>query len=283
MRDLIRLLDEIDTTALDDFAEDRRVWTSAPLPDGSKRWPVIRLNAIPVLNSPSVCRRVICDIGGYADVRAAIAEAKTDIIFARTKSGLLAFGSDDDIRKTLQSSKIDAEDLHTIEAHRLRFESGERGLLREALIRAITRKVDLVAYRKRSSVMLAPANSDDPIWRPLRKLVGNICGHIQDNPEIGWKEGVSTRLEWADDRLWLVFDPCTVFEGISADNRSIASDFGRERTVKRYNRQLNDIIAFWAGVLSAGGDEIKAFGTDDGVDAAFQLSKDTAFSRRVMP
>jgi len=283
LHDLIRPMENIDTTELNDFAIDRRVWSAPPPPEGNKRWPVIRLNAIPIVRSPSVCRRVMCDIGGYAEVRAAITKENTDIVFARTRAGLLAFGSDEDVRKTLNAYKVEDEDLHTIESHRLRFDSGERGLLREALMRAISRNVGLVSYRKRSSVLLAPENLDDPVWKPLVKLVGRISGQIKDNPDLGWKEGVSARLDWANDGLWLVFDPCTVFDGISDSNRSIASDFARERTVKRYNRQLNDLVAFWADILSAGGEEIKAFGTGDGIDAAFQLSASTAFSRRVMP
>jgi len=283
LNDLIRPMEDIDTTALNDFAVERRIWSAAPPPDGNKRWPVVRLNAIPIVSSPSVCRRVVCDIGGYAEVRSAIERENTDIVFARTKAGLLAFGPDADVRKTLVANKVDEEDLYTIESHRLRFNSGERGLLRDALIRAITQNVGLSSYRRRSSVLLAPKNPDDPVWRPLKKMVGSISGHMKDNPDLGWKEGVSTRLDWANEGLWLVFDPCTVFEGISDSNRSIASDFARERTVKRYNRQLNDLVAFWADILSAGGAEIKAFGNGDGIDAAFQLSASTAFSRRLMP
>jgi hypothetical protein len=58
-----------------------------------------------------------------------------------------------------------------------------------------------------------------------------------------------------------------------------AADFARERTVKRYNRQLNDLLGFWALHL-AGDSELRAFGIGDGIDAVFRLSPDTAFSRR---
>ena len=95
-----------------------------------------------------------------------------------------------------------------------------------------------------------------------------------------WREGVGTRLDWAGDRLWLLVEPRTVFTGITADNKAIAAGFARERTVKRYNRQLNDLIAFWAKVLAGDGSELRALGIGDGVDAAFRLSGDTAFSRR---
>ena len=88
------------------------------------------------------------------------------------------------------------------------------------------------------------------------------------------------RLEWADDRLWLLLEPRTVFDGATADNKAVAADFARERTVKRYNRDLNRLIDFWARALSGTGDIIRAFGIADGVDATFRLGADTAYSRK---
>jgi len=115
----------------------------------------------------------------------------------------------------------------------------------------------------------------------LKAIVGQLSGTVPGQAEILWREGIGTRLEWADERLWLVFEPRTIFEGVTEDNRAAATDFGRERTVKRYNRLLNELIAFWAGKLANSGAEQRALGVDSGVDAVFRLSADTAFSRRV--
>jgi hypothetical protein len=71
-----------------------------------------------------------------------------------------------------------------------------------------------------------------------------------------------------------------VFEGISDENRAVATDFARERTVRRYNRQLNTLIAFWAKHLAGDGGDLRTLGIGDGVDAVFRLSADTGFSRR---
>jgi len=95
-----------------------------------------------------------------------------------------------------------------------------------------------------------------------------------------WREGIGIRLDWADERLWVLIEPRTVFEGINDENRGVAADFSRERSVKRYNRQLNALIAFWAKRIAADGAELRAFGIGDGIDAVFRLSGDTAFSRR---
>jgi hypothetical protein len=90
-------------------------------------------------------------------------------------------------------------------------------------------------------------------------------------------------LDWADDRLWLLVEPRIVFDGLTQENKSVAADFARERTVKRYNRQLNELIDFWGGVLAGDGGDLRALGIGDGVDAVFRLSSDTAFSWRATP
>ena len=50
--------------------------------------------------------------------------------------------------------------------------------------------------------------------------------------------------------------------------------------MKRYNKSLSALINFWARHLAQDGGELRAIGTGSGVDAPFQLSALTAFSRR---
>jgi hypothetical protein len=280
LRDLVRLINSLDTTVLDEFATERRRWSEAPSPGGSLGWPVVRLNALPVTQSPSVCRRVVCQIGGYAEVREAIEEAAVDILATRTRAGVLAFGADTDVRAAFEPYDITEFELHTIETRRLRYDSGERGLLREALARALVRAHNLDVIRRRSTDLLAPADPENSVWRTLRRQVGNLTGTVESYSDLRWREGVGTRLDWADDRLWLLVEPRIVFDGITDDTKAAAADFARERTVRRYNRQLNDLIAFWAGLLAADGDDLRALGVSDGVDAVFRLSSDTGFSPR---
>lgn len=279
LRDSVRLIDGLDITVLDAFATERRRWSPAPRPVSRKAWPVVRLNALPVAEAPNMCRRVTCGIGGTAEVRSAIKTAGVDVIAARTRAGVLAFGADSAVRKALEYHTITEFDLHSIEARRLRYDSAERGLLREAMARAIARDRGVDAIHRRSADLLAPADPSAAQWADLGRLVGSLAGFVFNHPELRWREGLSTRLDWADDRLWLLIDPCTVFDGISDVNKAFAADFARERTVKRYNRQLNDLLEFWASYL-AGDRELRALGISDGVDAVFRLSSDTAFSRR---
>jgi hypothetical protein len=68
--------------------------------------------------------------------------------------------------------------------------------------------------------------------------------------------------------------------GVTDDNKTAATDFSRERTVRRYNRQLNDLISFWSHLLWNEGAELRALNVGNGVDAVFKLGRETAFSRR---
>jgi hypothetical protein len=131
LRDLIRLIDGIDSHILDAFATERRRWTSAPFPTARRGWPVVRLNGLPVLHAPTICRRIVCQIGGYTEVREAVEQARVDVLTARTRAGVLAFGADTDLHAAFDAYGITDFGLHTIEPKRLRYESGERGLIRE--------------------------------------------------------------------------------------------------------------------------------------------------------
>jgi hypothetical protein len=280
MRDLLRLQTGIDTRTLNDFAIGPRRRSPVPFPVGSRGWPVLRLNALPILQSPSVCRRVVCGIGGYSEVRGAVESAAVNVIVARTKAGVLGFGADPDMRSAFDAYGITDFDLHTIETKRLRYESGERGLLQEALTLAILRNRELNGIRRASVNLLFPTNPQDKMFVELRNQVGVLAGHVKGMPELQWHEGVGIRLEWADDRLWLLIEPRTVFEGITVGNKAIAADFARERTVKRYNRQLNGLVGFWAKFIAGDGGDLRSLCIGDGVDAVFRLGADTAFSRR---
>ena len=87
--------------------------------------------------------------------------------------------------------------------------------------------------------------------------------------------------DWADDRLWLLFEPRTVVLGADDADRHFKADIARQRAIGRYNSNLNDFLDFWATCLAHGEREIRALGTGDGIDASFRISSSTGFSRRV--
>ena len=279
LRDLVRLSNDTDTAELDQFARKHRHWSPAPLQRDDRRgWPVVRLNALPVIDAPTQCRRLDCDIGGTGEVRDAVTQAGVDVLAVRSQVGVLAFGADEDVRIAFDSHGIREFDLHTFDARRQWYDSTERGLLGDALNRAIGRCRALSRVHRRAFV---PAEPDDSTWNRLRDITGPLIGNVKTAPDLQWREGISVRLDWANDRLWLLVEPRTVFEGITESNKTAAADCARERTIRRYNHVVNDLIDFWSRHLAQDGKEMRAFNTGAGVDAVFRLSPITCFSRKV--
>lgn len=284
LRDLIRNTRGVNLGLIEDFGQERRRWSAAPQPSGKRGWPVLRLNALPIEDFPSVCRLIECHIGGYRETREAVRESGGSALVARVRAGVLAFGSDSDLRAAFEHHGISKFGVHNIDKRRLRFESAEQGLLKDALSRALANKLVLVEIHHRSANLLAPFDAEDPKWTTLRELTGSIQGAVENEPGLTWKEGIRIGLEWADNRLWLAFEPRIVFSGMTVENRGAAASLARERTFNRYNRMLNSLIDFWGDQLSSPGESLETFGgIKDGIDAAFRLSTTTAYSWLIHP
>lgn len=279
MRDLVRVTPGIDTTQLDAFSGGRQVWSAAPSPSGSVGWPVIRLNALELEALPSICRRVSCKIGGERELQDAIRRSGVDILACRTQHGVLAFGSDAAVRAALGDYDISEFDLHTIDRKRLRFDSSERGLIRRALTRAIARHYGMSVVPKRGKDLLYPLNRFDLKWEGLKKSVGSLSGAVPGASAVKWHEGVAITLDWANETPWLLVDPTPVAEGVDHESAPAVAEFVRERTVRRYNLALNDLIVFWTSLLSSDR-EMRALAIGDGVDATFRIGNVNAFTRR---
>ena len=258
----------------------REFRTAAPAIVGKAHWPVVRLNALRVSQMPTMFRRVVCKIGGTGEVREAVATAGVDVLAARTKPGVLAFGADADIRKAFAQFDIDEFDLTSIETRRLRYDSAERGLLRDAVVRAICRHRGLGRIRRRTTDLLYPMSVDEPGLQELKKHAPALGGTVPKFPNLQWREGCAVRMEWAADSLWLLLEPGPIFLTLTAETKFAASSFGRERTFKRYNQKLDSLVDFWSSYLYGDGEEVHALGISTGVDAAFKFGQRTAFTRR---
>ncbi|MEW6581577.1 MAG: SIR2 family protein [Actinomycetota bacterium] len=276
LSELVRLMPELDTTALERFSDQRRRRTPAKAPTGSRGWPVVRTNALAIVEHPTNCRLVDCQIGGTKEVREAIRICGVDVLAVRTGAGVLAFGSDADVRAALAGHGVTSFDLHTIAPHR----TSERGLLRDALARALVRDRPLRLRRRRTEDLLIPDSPGDALFARVGSLVrGGMTGEIPGT-DLRFLEAVAVRLEFFRERLWLLVEP-RVVHGETEDRaqRASAASFLLERTARRYNQQWNELVDAWAHLLVGDG-RLRALGIADGIDAAFTLSPTTAYSRR---
>jgi len=255
--------------------------SAAPVPATGGAWPVIRLNALPVLEAPTVCRLIDCKVGGTGEVRELVEKAGVDLIVGRRQCGVLLFGRNADALRVFERLGISRFDLHNIETRRLHYESAEHGLLYEAIVKAVCRVRPLLPRRRRGQWALSvdPIRSGDDILRPLKCAVKSICGNIGGAM---WSEAVQLTLECRMDRLWLVFEPTVWLDCPGDALPADAREFRRNRATGRYNSTWNDLVNAWAKILT-GNETIASLSTydmADGIDAKFVISGVTGFSRR---
>jgi NAD-dependent SIR2 family protein deacetylase len=229
-----------------------------PVPPG-RGWPVIRLNALPVTSWPTICRRVVCSIGGTREVRDAIAKHKEGVLGARVQQGVLTFGSDVEIRKVFSPFQITNFDCHAIDPRRFRFESSELGLLREALAQALQANRPLIARKVHSEHILRldfdRASAKE--LAPLQECTGQLAGIIP-HTSVDWSEALRIKLGYQLGHLWLLFEPMIdCRDTVDSEQCRAADDFIRERLATRYNRQWNALIEAWLILLMGQKPEIQ--------------------------
>jgi len=287
LADVVRQFDDIPTEIAEKLDRHHSRLSEIPLEPPGRGWPVIRLNALPVTNWPTMCRRIDCAVGGTREVREIVKAEKVDAIATRSRLGVLAFGNDDGLRRAFTRFEIKEFGCHSIETSRLHVESTELGLLREALARALQRSYPLTAQRVHSSYILIPdslrASGRDFAY--LQDCVGQLGGVIP-HTTVEWSEALAIKLDYKLGRMWLVVEPTVHFgKPSSRQERFSCADFVRERLATRYNRQWNSLIEAWIFVLmnDRQDSDLRAFGDNDGIDAHFTLNRITAFTRRAAP
>jgi len=258
--------------------------SDAPIPPMDGGWPVVRLNALPITSFPTICRRLVAEVGGMKEVRQIVKDSQKDILAVRRKVGVLAFGSDAGIKAAFESHQIKEWDLHSIEIDRLAFESMEMSLVYDALIRALVRERSLLAYRRQNARVLAvnPQDVDNPYYDHLRRVSSPLAGRV---PKVGiwWAEAISIRLELRQGRLWLLYEPTTWVDSLPDSRVSEeVKEFHRQRAASRYNQKWNQLLDAWSGLITReqSSARLAAFGIVDGVDAVFEIDRTTAYSRR---
>ena len=284
MGDLLLMVEELPPTLAGHLDSVAPRLTEAPMPPINGGWPVVRLNALPITYFPTVCRRVVCAVGGMKQVRKIAHDSGKDIIVARRQIGVIAFGSDPDIRAAFAPYNIQEWDLHSIEPERLAFESMEMSLVYDSLVKAFMRERALLGCRRKNLNALAvnPKDVDNSNYAPLRAALGDLSGTI---PKLGiwWSEAINIRLELRLDQLWLLIEPSSWVD--SLPGRRVpdeVKEFHRNRSALRYNKKWNSLVEAWSSVLTGGkaSAKVTALGISDGIDATFEINRITAFSRR---
>ncbi|HZD70631.1 MAG TPA: SIR2 family protein [Actinomycetes bacterium] len=260
----------------------------SPVPGaGRRRFPAIRLNALPLLEVPRSARLVTCNVANTAAAREAVKAAGVQVVAAGRADGVIAFGHDADIRKAFKPFGIAGMSLASVAPDPLSSaDSTDLGLCYDALATALGRERPLVALKRnrRRHLLAVPSNkSQGPALAPLRRALGRLTGQVPDTP-LAWSEAVKLRLEYRFGRCWLLIEPVVWVWRDGDPVRRFDQErkaFIREHHVGRYNREWNTLLQAWVDVLTGGAHtaELHTFGlaAETGIDACFCLANQTAY------
>jgi hypothetical protein len=255
-------------------------------------FPVLRLNALLVTRYPVTARRVgVPTVGGTKEVKELVEAAGADVIAHRRNDGVIAFGSDDEVRRAFSGAGIAEWDFAPIDP--IGGPPSDVGLLYDTVSRAIARRTPLLEGRHRLAV--DPTRDKDALLAGLRAAAeGRLTGTIPGT-KLAWSEGVEISLEVKLAKLWLVFVPTIVVDlprkpgsdapvaeaEAWAKLRAARSAFSAQRLANRYNKRTHAFVKAWADLLAGGGVDSPAFGLTDGegLDAVYAIDATTAFAR----
>ncbi|WP_293457274.1 SIR2 family protein [Phenylobacterium sp.] len=286
------------------------------LPTAEARpFPVLRYSALLIEKMPCTARRVkLAQHTTSPAVRELFKEKGVRATVAAQGRELAVFGKDQEIIDALAplGAALDGEiELNPVT------DSWAMGLLYDALVRSLARRLPLIPRYKRSGhsvVIASPREGDDPErLRQNSRMLANLRNAYKSDlfgvvPDLNFpfQEGVFLKLDLIDGRWWCGFEPYTFVQvprpEVPQDgdpDRSEASiadpmgarperhgdpagDWRRERWAQRYNRNWAAIIDAWAQLLTGATSRTKrAFGLEDGagIDAIFEISPVTGWSR----
>ena len=280
--------------AIKDLVRDKqeRRRSLEPIYKNSKRFPVLRSNALEIKSYPSTCTKFEANIGGTRDVRQIVRQNPCRICAGRRKSGVIAFGTREDLTHSFQGYNPTAFDRHPIESRRLRYDSQEWGLLYHALIEGIAQQTGLARSKNRKGRLLYFPKSailSDQETQTLKGITGKAPVRRRGADGYVTHEAIEVSVDFCDQRLWVFFEPTLMIttDGIEPYLESDRSQIGREDIVKRYNREANSLLDFWIAFVSSrsggggrGSDWHVYFPSKDEAEATFQISTTTAFGRQ---
>ena len=245
--------------------------------------PFIRTNALPIIEYPQTCRLIDCDIGGAREISEKLNEKSSNLLAARIRKGVLAFGDDGEIKRVFSALNIRSMATHGILDDRLKFESGERALLRDTLFRALSEHSGFELVRQgRSYYFRGDKGKSKYDTAPLLKSAGRLNGSLSKG-DVGWSEACQLRLDYRMGQLWLLLNPMVLIDinrDTPDDIAASAKDWQRERRVRRYNKLSNALLDGWVKAIFGPDKETVVLGIDGGtgIGARFELMPITGFS-----
>ena len=179
---------------------------SIPLPDPGKQYPILRTNALPVIEAPTSCGSVeLANPIVFRDLKEKIIEGRPNAVLTYTDK-ILFWGDENEIVKIFPENEIKVIQRHDFnDATQSVAESPfVKSFFEEGIAKALIQGKPLILRRARNRTYYIVVRSDavgEDVFSPLRSVLGfkgnpgYITGTVQGLPDTTWAEAVSIRLE----------------------------------------------------------------------------------------
>lgn len=256
------------------------------LPAQGKGFPILRTNALAVTRLPAQC-------GTVDYTRAITFEELNDKVFAQKPNAVVSYtdrilfwGDSQSVQGLLQKDGIRGVKAHDLSPEAVEQSTILKAFLENGLAESLCAGKPLLLRRKNRTPYLVVSHNaqSDTRFDSLRTAVrapGHLTGSVPGLEKTFWAEAVSVSLEFRNRKWWLLIEPELWISPLT--NREHATDFLREKRLRRYNNQSSAILDAWISLLlGAVGDHevtLSCFPAEE-FKPEFTVNARTAFSRR---
>ncbi|DAA98943.1 TPA: hypothetical protein CPT88_00800 [Candidatus Gastranaerophilales bacterium HUM_8] len=290
MADIINQFDNIPDKIKEYLNEKMPKATFPPLPTKGKGFPIIRLNALPILDYPINCKLIDCEIGGYKEIQQAIQAANTNIVAIRKKIGVLAFGQLGEINKTFNSYNIKSIKDYEINNEKLQEGQQELNLLYQLLVKCFENSLPVKSkYKCHNYYLVIDKRKIKPqIFSQWKMGQYEFKEYYYGNiPKLNvpWAQAIKLKLEYRYNTLWLIIEPKIWIEDETFDSNTLNAIkvFVNSKLSNRFNIPSNQILDSWIDLL-IGKNQNKHLclfsGSKSEIIPSFTVSGITAYSGR---
>tara|TARA_R110001592_G_scaffold27763_3_gene102631 strand:- start:7262 stop:9037 length:1776 start_codon:yes stop_codon:yes gene_type:complete len=262
-----------------------------PLPKPGKQYPILRTNALPVINTPTSCGMVeLTSATVFSDLKGKIIEGRPNAVLTYTDK-ILFWGDENEIVKIFPENEIKTIQRHNFHdaAQSVAESTFVKSFFEEGLAKALIQGKPLILRRAKSRTYFIVVRNnavDEEIFAPLRSVLnykgkpGYIAGRVPGLPDATWAEAISIRLEERNGMLWVMLRPDIWITPLN--KRQDAREFLRKRRLYRYNNKSYNLLDAWIGILlgsvgTGAGVNISCY-KDEKYSGVFEVGTRTAYS-----
>lgn len=262
----------------------RRVNNS--LPDKGNKDPIIRLNAIDLVELPSTARLFKCDAGNTKEIRDLIASKGSSLIAIRKQQGVVGFGPDEEFDAVFEHYGQGTKDVFQIPDSSLAKEDSTiKGLLTEALIKAIVAGKPLINLKRKERYLLIPdpKHIDNAVFETLKREIGqSLTGKIT-NTNIQYIIALEVLLQKKLGKHFVVLSPTVrAAKSDSPAEKLLIAPFVKEYTATWYNSKYAKIFDAWLDVIFGKEKELLISAFDSkmiGFNAQYRIKRQSPFTK----